>query len=132
MSAVLPTPIAIAQRPAAAGLRRRAGWLFALGSVQVVAGFFATSFSFGSIMASVATLGVLLLFASGAQAAAAIVAPTWRAFILFLVLEVIYNVAGLLSLAGVSIPGAFVGIDLITSGVALFVLTVDADTALTT
>ena len=81
------------------GLRSYMGWVLALGMLQIVAGVFAVGSAFSWTIASVVTLGVLLLVAAGAQLACAILAPTWRGFFLFLAFAVIYCGAGVYSLA---------------------------------
>jgi uncharacterized membrane protein HdeD (DUF308 family) len=96
------------------GLRRHMGWVLALGILEVVAGIFAVSYAFSSTVVSVVTLGVLFLVAAGAQFAAAIMAPTWRGFFLFLLLGALYCSAGVYSVtypmeaaAGVTVMLAF-------------------------
>jgi len=82
----------------AAGIRRNWGWFLALGIVQIIAGSLAVGFVFSATLASVVTLGVLLLIAGGAQTAAAVLARDWDGFFLFLLLGFLYGVAGLLTL----------------------------------
>jgi uncharacterized membrane protein HdeD (DUF308 family) len=73
------------------------GLVLALGILQVVAGIFAVSYAFSSTIVSMMMLGVLFLVAAGAQIAAAIVAPTWRGFFLFLLLGALNAGAGVYS-----------------------------------
>jgi uncharacterized membrane protein HdeD (DUF308 family) len=80
------------------GIRKNWGWFLALGIVQVIAGTLAAGFAFSSTLASVVTLGVLLLIAAGAQIAAALLARDWDGFFLFLLLAILYAVAGFLTL----------------------------------
>jgi uncharacterized membrane protein HdeD (DUF308 family) len=79
-------------------VRKNWGWFLALGIVQIVAGALALGFAFSATLASVMTLGILLLIAAGAQTAAAIWARDWSGFFLFLLLGVLYAVAGFLTL----------------------------------
>jgi uncharacterized membrane protein HdeD (DUF308 family) len=79
-------------------VRTNWGWFLALGIVQIVAGMLAVSFAFTATLASVVTLGILLLIATGGQMAAAILARDWRGFFLFLLLGILYAVAGFLML----------------------------------
>jgi uncharacterized membrane protein HdeD (DUF308 family) len=79
-------------------IRKNWGWFLALGIVQIVAGIFAVGFAFSATLASVVTLGALLLIAAGAQTAAAIFARDWGGFFLFLLLGILYTVAGVLTL----------------------------------
>jgi uncharacterized membrane protein HdeD (DUF308 family) len=83
---------------AANSIRKNWGWFLALGIVQVVAGTLAVGFAFSATLASVVTLGILLLIAAGAQMAAAIWARDWSSFFLFLLVGVLYGVAGFLTL----------------------------------
>lgn len=78
--------------------RKNWGWFLALGILQIIVGIVAVSFSFSATIASVVTLGVLLLIAGGAQAAAAILASDWGGFFLFLLLGALYTVSGFLTL----------------------------------
>jgi uncharacterized membrane protein HdeD (DUF308 family) len=74
------------------------GWFLALSIVQIVAGILAVDFAFTATFASVAMLGVLLLVAAGAQTAAALWARDWSGFFLFLLIGVLYAVAGFVTL----------------------------------
>jgi uncharacterized membrane protein HdeD (DUF308 family) len=82
----------------AADLRRDSRWLLAFGIIQIIVGLCAVSFSFSATIASVVTLGVLLIIASGVQTAAAFLARSWSGFSLFLLLGILYGAAGFLSL----------------------------------
>jgi uncharacterized membrane protein HdeD (DUF308 family) len=79
-------------------VRTNWGWFLALGIVQIVAGMLAASFAFTATLASVVTLGILLLIAAGGQTAAAILARNWGGFFLFVLLAILYAVAGFLML----------------------------------
>jgi uncharacterized membrane protein HdeD (DUF308 family) len=79
-------------------IRKKWGWFLALGIVQIVAGMFAVGFAFTATLASVVTLGILLLIAAGAQTAAAIWARDWSGFFLFVLLGILYGVAGFVML----------------------------------
>jgi uncharacterized membrane protein HdeD (DUF308 family) len=78
-------------------VRKNWGWFLALGIVQVVAGMLAVGFAFIATLASVFTLGVLLLIAAGAQMGAAFLARDWGGFFLSLLVGVFYAVAGFLT-----------------------------------
>jgi uncharacterized membrane protein HdeD (DUF308 family) len=80
----------------AAGIRKDWGWFLALGIIQVIVGIFAVGFAFSATLASVMTLGILLIIAAGAQTAAAVLARDWGGFFLFLLLGIVYAVAGFL------------------------------------
>jgi uncharacterized membrane protein HdeD (DUF308 family) len=78
-------------------VRKNWGWFLAGGIVQIVAGMIAASFAFGATYASVVTLGVLLPILAGTQTAAAIWARGWSGFFLYLLVGVLYAVAGFLT-----------------------------------
>jgi uncharacterized membrane protein HdeD (DUF308 family) len=79
-------------------IRRNWGWFLALGIVQIVAGMLAVGFAFSATVATVVAFGVLLLIAAGAQIAAAIWARDWGGFFLFLLVGIVYTIAGFLML----------------------------------
>jgi uncharacterized membrane protein HdeD (DUF308 family) len=83
----------------AAGIRKNWGWFLALGIIQVIVGILAVGFAFSATLASVMTLGVLLIIAAGAQTAAAVLARDWGGFFMFLLLGILYGVAGFLTIA---------------------------------
>jgi uncharacterized membrane protein HdeD (DUF308 family) len=86
-----------AATPEATGIRKNWGWFFTLGFVQILIGMIAVGFSIANL-ASSSTLGVLLLIAGTAQLVAALLARHWDAFYLFLLLALLYGVAGFLML----------------------------------
>jgi uncharacterized membrane protein HdeD (DUF308 family) len=79
-------------------IRKNWGWFLALGIVQIIAGTLAVGFVLSATLASIVTLGVLLLIAGVAQTAAALLARDWDGFFLFLLLAFLYGVAGFLTL----------------------------------
>jgi uncharacterized membrane protein HdeD (DUF308 family) len=79
-------------------IRKKWGWFLALGIVQIVAGILAVGFAFTATLASAVTVGILLVVAAGAQMAAAIWARDWSGFFLFLLLSILYGVAGFVTL----------------------------------
>jgi uncharacterized membrane protein HdeD (DUF308 family) len=79
-------------------IRKAWGWFLAFGVLQIVVGMLAVSFAFSASIASVVLLGILLLVAAGAQMAAAVWARDWSGFFLFLLVGVLYAVAGFLML----------------------------------
>jgi uncharacterized membrane protein HdeD (DUF308 family) len=80
------------------GIRKNWAWFLALGVVQVVAGTTAVGSFFNDGLASAVMLRILLLTAGGAQLAVAVLARDWDGFYLFLLLGIVYGVAGLLPL----------------------------------
>src|SRR5438132_1120840 len=98
MSTITTDQIAGVLTEAASNVRKNWGWFLALGVIQIVVGMLALSFAFTATLASVVTLGVLLLIAAGAQMGAAIWARDWSGFSLFLLVGVVYAVAGFFTL----------------------------------
>ena len=82
----------------ATGIWKNWGWFLALGIVQIIAGTLAVGFVLSATLVSIVTLGVLLLIAGVAQTAAAILARDWDGFFLFLLLGLLYGVAGFLTM----------------------------------
>jgi uncharacterized membrane protein HdeD (DUF308 family) len=98
MTSNAENPVAVVLAVNATGIRKNWGWFLALGIVQIIAGTLAVGFAFSATLASVVTLGVLLLIAAAAQMAAALLARDWDGFFLFLLLAFLYGVAGFLTL----------------------------------
>jgi uncharacterized membrane protein HdeD (DUF308 family) len=80
------------------GIGKIWGWFLALGIVQIIAGIMGVGFVSSAALATVVTLGLLLLIAGCAQTAAALLARDWDGFYLFLLLAFLYGVAGFLTL----------------------------------
>jgi len=98
MNVIAQTPIADMMTDELVGLRKNWGWFLAFGIVQIITGTLAVGFALSATLATVVTLGVLLLIAAGAQMAGAVLARDWSGFFLFLLLGILYAVAGLLML----------------------------------
>ena len=98
MTTVAQDRTAVMMREETTRIRKQWGWFLAFGIVQIIVGVLAVGFAFSATLVSVVMLGVLLLIAAGAQLAAAILARNWGGFALFLLLGVLYAVAGLLTL----------------------------------
>jgi uncharacterized membrane protein HdeD (DUF308 family) len=99
MSTITHQPTKESLSEATSGVRGQYGWLIALGVLQILAGMAALTFAFSATLASVAFLGCILLLASGAQVAAAIMARSWKGVFLFLLVGTLYGVIGVLTLA---------------------------------
>jgi uncharacterized membrane protein HdeD (DUF308 family) len=83
----------------ATSIRNGWGWLLALGIVQIIVGVLAVSYAFSATVATVVTLGVLFLIAACAQLTAAFLTRGWRGFFLFLLLGILYAIAGFLMIS---------------------------------
>jgi len=79
-------------------IRSNWGWVVGFGVVQIVVGIVAVCFAFDATIASVLTLGIVLLIAAGAQMAAAIWAKDWGGFFLFVGLGILFAAAGFVML----------------------------------
>ena len=80
--------------------RVRSNWglVLAFGMAQIIVGIVAVSFAFDATIASVLTLGIVLLISAGVQTAAAIWARGWGGFFLFLGLGILFGAAGFVML----------------------------------
>jgi uncharacterized membrane protein HdeD (DUF308 family) len=80
--------------------RVRSNWglVLAFGIAQIIVGIVAVSFAFDATIASVLTLGIVLLISAGVQTAAAISTRGWGGFFLFLGLGILFGSAGLVML----------------------------------
>jgi uncharacterized membrane protein HdeD (DUF308 family) len=74
------------------------GLVLAFGIAQIIVGIVAVSFAFDATIASVLTLGIVLLISAGVQTAAAIWARGWGGFFLFLGLGILFGAAGFVML----------------------------------
>src|SRR5262249_36524951 len=75
-------------------LRRRWGWVLALGVALIVVGGLACAFALTATLATVLALGSLLLVGGGFQLGTAVWARDWKGFFLFLLTGILYVVAG--------------------------------------
>jgi uncharacterized membrane protein HdeD (DUF308 family) len=98
MSTVSTQPLPGVLSELVAEVREIWWWFLALGIIQIVVGVLAVSFAFSATLASVVTLGILLLIAAGAQLAAAIWTRDWGGFFLYVLVGILYAVAGFLTI----------------------------------
>jgi uncharacterized membrane protein HdeD (DUF308 family) len=112
--------------PDLAPLRAKSGWIVALGVVYLIAGFIAL----GSIaMATVATVfivGIMMILAGVAEIANAFQVKSWGKFVLWLLLGVVYVVAGFAAfenpLLAAAILTLVLGVSLVVSGIMRIIL----------
>ncbi len=86
-----------AQRPHASGvepLRAKCGWIVALGVVYVVAGLIALSSIVLATAATVFLVGIMMVVAGVAEVINAFQFKSWGKFLLWIVLGLLYIVAG--------------------------------------
>ena len=80
-----------------APLRAKWGWIVALGVVYVVAGFIALGSIVAATVATVYVVGIMMIIAGVVEAISAFQLKTWGRFLFWLVLGVLYIVAGFLA-----------------------------------
>ena len=94
------TVLSNAQEPRGSGmesLRARCGWIIALGFVYIAAGLMALSSVVLATVASVFFVGVMMMIAGVAEVISAFQLKSWGKFLLWIVLGVLYVVAGLVT-----------------------------------
>jgi uncharacterized membrane protein HdeD (DUF308 family) len=96
MATVTPAPLVTSDTAPLVALRRRWGWVLALGMALVVIGGLACAFALTATLATVLALGSLLLVGGGFQLGSAVWARDWKGFFLFLLTGILYVVAGVL------------------------------------
>ncbi len=75
-------------------LRAKSGWIVALGVVYVIAGFVALGSVVFATVVTVFVVGIMMLIAGAAEVVNAFQIKTWGKFLLWLLLGVLYIVAG--------------------------------------
>jgi uncharacterized membrane protein HdeD (DUF308 family) len=107
-------------------LRAKSGWIVALGIIYVVAGFLALGSVVLATVATVFVVGVMMLIAGVAEVINAFQIKTWSKFLLWLLLGVLYIVAGFVTFENPLLAAALLtlllGFSLVASGVMRIVL----------
>ena len=112
--------------PELAPLRAKSGWIVALGVIYLIAGFIAL----GSVaMATVATVffvGIMMVLAGVAEIINAFQVKSWGKFVLWLLLGILYVVAGVAAfenpLLAAAVLTLVLGFTLVVSGVMRIIL----------
>ena len=104
-----------------APLRAKSGWIIALGVVYLIAGFIALGSVAMATVASVLVVGVMMIIAGVAEVFSAFQIKTWGKFLLWVLLGVLYIVAGFVTfenplLAAVLLT-LILGASLVASGI---------------
>ena len=81
-------------RQSLAPLHAKWGWIVALGIVYLVAGIIALGSVFAATVASVFVVGIMMLIAGVAEVINAFQVKTWGRFLFWLILGILYIVAG--------------------------------------
>src|SRR5262244_3555660 len=84
----------IAETAGLAPLRAKSGWIVALGVIYVIAGIIALGSVVMATVASVFVVGIMMLIAGVAEVINAFQFKTWGRFLFWLLLGVLYIVAG--------------------------------------
>jgi uncharacterized membrane protein HdeD (DUF308 family) len=109
-----------------ATLRAKWGWIVALGVVYVVAGFVALGSVLMATVASVFIVGIMMLIAGVAEVINAFQVKTWGKFLLWVLLGILYIVAGFVTFENPLLAAALLTLllacSLILSGVMRIIL----------
>ena len=109
-----------------AELRRRWGWFVVLGIVQVVAGIIALGSVVAATAVSVFFVGVMMIVAGVSEVIGAFQVKGWGKFILFLLIGVLYIIAGLVTLQNPVLAAVMLtfvlGVSLVASGAMRIIL----------
>jgi uncharacterized membrane protein HdeD (DUF308 family) len=107
-------------------LRAKSGWIVALGVIYVTAGFVALGSVILATVATVFVVGIMMLIAGVAEVINAFQIKTWGKFLLWLLLGVLYIVAGFVTLENPLLAAALLtlllGFSLVASGIMRIVL----------
>jgi uncharacterized membrane protein HdeD (DUF308 family) len=123
------TTLSDAQRPHGSGvepLRAKCGWIVALGVVYVLAGLIALSSVVLATVASVFVVGIMMLIAGVAEVINAFQLKSWGKFLLWIVLGLLYIVAGFVTfenpLLAAAVLTLMLGAALVVSGIMRIIL----------
>ncbi len=102
-------------------LRRKWGWIVALGVIYLITGVVALGSVFMATVVSVLVVGIMMLISGFAQVINAFQVKTWGKFLLWLLLGVLYIVAGFVTFENPLLAAAaltlILGASLIASGI---------------
>jgi uncharacterized membrane protein HdeD (DUF308 family) len=109
-----------------APLRAKSGWIIALGVVYVIAGLIALGSVVFATVVTVFIVGVMMLIAGVAEVINSFQIKSWGKFLLWLVLGLLYIVAGFMTfenpLLAAAVLTLLLGFTLIASGIMRIVL----------
>jgi uncharacterized membrane protein HdeD (DUF308 family) len=102
-------------------LRAKSGWIIALGIVYVIAGFVALGSVVFATVATVFVVGIMMLIAGAAEVINAFQIKNWGKFLLWLLLGLLYIVAGFVTfenpLLAAAVLTLLLGFSLVASGI---------------
>lgn len=109
-----------------APLRAKSGWIVALGVVYLLAGFIALGSVVTATVASVFVVGVMMIVAGVAEVFSAFQIKSWGKFLLWVLLGVLYIVAGFVTFENPLLAAALLtlilGASLAASGIMRIIL----------
>ena len=109
-----------------APLRAKSGWIVALGVVYLLAGFIALGSVVMATVASVLVVGVMMIIAGVAEVFSAFQIKSWGKFLLWVLLGVLYIIAGFVTfenpLLAAAVLTLILGASLLASGVMRIIL----------
>jgi uncharacterized membrane protein HdeD (DUF308 family) len=104
-----------------APLRAKSGWIVALGVVYLLAGFIALGSVVMATAASVLIVGVMMIIAGVAEVFSAFQIKSWGKFLLWVLLGVLYIIAGFVTfenpLLAAAVLTLLLGFSLVASGI---------------
>src|SRR5258708_17310361 len=98
-----------------APLRAKWGWIVAIGVVYLLAGFIALGSVVMATVASVLVVGVMMIIAGVAEGFSAFQIKSWGKFLFWVLLGVLYIIAGLVTLENPLLPAALLTLILAAS-----------------
>ena len=109
-----------------APLRAKSGWIIALGVVYIIAGLVALGSVVFATVVTVFVVGVMMLLAGVAEVINSLQIKTWGKFLLWVLLGLLYIVAGFLTfenpLLAAAILTLLLGVSLVASGIMRVIL----------
>src|ERR1700710_359228 len=109
-----------------APLRAKSGWIVALGVVYLIAGFIALGSVMMATVASVLIVGVMMIIAGVAEVFSAFQIKSWGKFLLWVLLGVLYIIAGFVTFENPLLAAALLtlilGASLVASGIMRVIL----------
>ena len=112
--------------PGVEALRAKWGWIVALGVVYLLAGFIALGSVVMATVASVLVVGVMMIIAGVAEVFSAFQIKTWGKFLLWVLLGVLYIIAGFVTFENPLLAAALLtlilGASLVASGIMRIIL----------
>jgi uncharacterized membrane protein HdeD (DUF308 family) len=126
MSNTTAAPNSLDTTSGLAPLRAKSGWIVALGVIYVVAGLIALGSVVLATVVTVFVVGIMMLIAGVAEVINAFQIKSWGKFLLWLLLGVLYIVAGLVTFENPLLAAALLtlllGFSLVASGIMRVIL----------